>query len=132
MEDSALRSHIAYSAAEGKSPFVMAGAGAVVQILKVSGLVKEQDGKLVADPSARQDLAYVPSRTTVKQQEKEENVEKAGPPPAGTTAQMHVAPNLSVSIQIQIQCTAAEVSELGPKLRALLKEVKEDPKPESQ
>ncbi len=50
MEDSDLQSHIAYSAGESKSPPVMTGAGAVVQILKLAGLVKEQDGKLVAEP----------------------------------------------------------------------------------
>ena len=33
MEESALKSHIGYSAGESKSPFVMAGAGAVVEIV---------------------------------------------------------------------------------------------------
>jgi len=122
MEDSALKSHIAYSAGEQKSPFVMAGAGAVVEILKVAGLVKEVDGKLVAEPSALQGVSSVSLRGTVKEPEK---TEKA---PTAVFTVPTPASDLGISIQIQIQCSAAEISELAPKLRALLKDLsrKED------
>jgi hypothetical protein len=120
MEESALQSHIAYSAGEPKSAGVMAGAGAVVQILKVAGLIKEQDNRLVAEPPA-QGSSWVGLRTTLKEPEK--IVSSAGI--SGTS----LAPALQsgVSIHIQIQCKADEISELGPKLRKLLKELKEDP-----
>lgn len=124
MEDSALQSHIAYSAGEPKGPFVMAGAGAVVQILKVARLVKEQDGKLVAEPSALQDSSFVKLGGTIKEPEK-----PATPPLGGVIAPAAPQPShLGVSIQIQIQCTAAEIPELAPKLRALLKELQGDSK----
>jgi hypothetical protein len=121
MEDSALKAHIAYSAGEGKSTFVMAGAGAVVQILKVSGLIKEQDGKYFADVSAKQGTSYVSLRGTLKETDKTE------PPEIKSGATLQTS-NLGISVQIQIQCTAADVSELAPKLRELLKELsrKED------
>jgi hypothetical protein len=121
MEDSALQSHIAYSAGESKSAGVMAGAGAVVQILKVAGLVKEQDGKLVAEPSTLQDASYLSLRGTI------EEPEKVGPSPAAgvSTAPVRQTTNLGlgISIQIQIQCTASEISDLAPRLRALLREL---------
>ena len=40
MEVSSLESHIAYSAGEAKSKPVMTGSRAVIDILKVSGLIK--------------------------------------------------------------------------------------------
>lgn len=126
MEDSALRSHIAYSAGEPKSAFVMAGAGGVVEILKVAGLVKEQDGKLVADPSALQGVSSVSLRGTIKEPDKLAAV-------SGIRTVLAPQPSaLGVSIQIQIQCTAAEISELGPKLRTLLKELSEGSKAEGE
>jgi hypothetical protein len=129
MEDSALKSHIAYSAGEQKNTFVMAGAGAVVEILKVSGLVKEQDGKLVAEPP-KTGVSFIKIAGDTKEPE------KPGPSPvAGVSAELvPQTSNLGVSIQIQIQCTAAEIPELAPKLRAMLKELskKEDAKAEGQ
>lgn len=129
MEDSALQSHIAYSAGETRSPGVMAGAGAVVQILKVASVVKEQDGKLVAEPPTS-DVAFMKIAGDIKEPEK-----RKPSPVAGVTAE--IAPqtsNLGVSVQIQIQCTAAELPDLAPKLRAMLKELskKEDAKAEGQ
>jgi hypothetical protein len=124
MEESALQSHIAYSAGESKSAGVMAGAGAVVQILKVAGLIKEQDGKLVA--SSTQGLSWVGLDATLKEPE------KIGLSPGVGSASQAPALQPGVSIQIQIQCTASEISELGPKLRKLLKELKEDSRTEGQ
>lgn len=128
MEDSALQSHIAYSAGESKNPAVMTGAGAVVEILRVAGLVKEEDGKLVAQPAAMQGVSSVSLRGTIKEPEKSNVSPVAGVSNAPVTAQSQ----LGVSIQIQIQCTANEVDQLGPKLRKLLKELNEDAKTEGQ
>jgi hypothetical protein len=119
MEDSALKSHIAYSAGEAKSTFVMAGAGAIVEILKVARLVKEVDGKLVAETSTFPGGPSMSARGSAKDSEKQDS------PPAGkinSVAALQL-PTSGVSIQIQIQCTAAEISGLAPKLRALLKEL---------
>lgn len=127
MEESALKSHIAYSAGEQKSPFVMAGAGAIVEILKMSRLIKEQDGKLVSEVSESQGASFVKVAGTIKEPEKQAPSQVAG-------VSAHLAPqssNLGVSIQIQIQCTAADIPELAPKLRALLKGLQGDPNADS-
>ncbi len=126
LEDIATR-WLAYSAGETKSPGVMAGAGAVVQILKVAGVVKEQDGKLVAEPPTS-GVSFIKVAGDIREPG------KSGPSPvSGVSAEL--APqtsNLGVSIQIQIQCTAAEIPDLAPKLRAMLKELskKEEAKAE--
>lgn len=116
MEDSALRSHIAYSAGEPKGGFVMAGAGAIVEILKVSRLLKEQDGKLIADRSPIEGLSAVSLRATLREPEKPQN-------PTVTPIAASAPSTTGISIQIQIQCTPADIEALTPKLRALLKEL---------
>lgn len=130
MEDSALQSHIAYSAGESKSQAVMTGAGAVVEILRVAGLVKEEDGKLVAQPAAMQGVSSVSLRGTIKEPEKSNVSPVTGV--SSTPSTMQPQSPFGVSIQIQIQCNATEVDELGPKLRKLLKELNEDTKTEGQ
>lgn len=127
MEDSALQSHIAYSAGETKGAHAMAGAGAIVEIFKVAGLVREQDGKLVAELSVIKSIAPSSMGATPKGSEKA--VVSATTAPSSAP---QLGSNLAISVQIQIQCTAGEVSELGPKLRKLFEELKENGKAEGQ
>lgn len=128
MEDSALQSHIAYSAGEGRNPGVMAGAGAVVEILKTAGLLKEENGKLVVVTAPMKGMP--PAQPYVVQREPEKL-----PSPVFDVAKITGADSgFGVSIQIQIQCSASELSGLGPKLRDLLKELskKEESEAEGQ
>lgn len=119
MEPSALQSHIAYSASEPKSPQVMAGAGAVVEILKISGFLKEADGKLVLEPSVNSDISSFRLHGNVQETRKQQpflsdsGKRLPSPTPTGT----------NISIQIQVQCSASDIAELAPKLRALLREL---------
>jgi hypothetical protein len=121
MEGSALQAHIAYSAGEPKSGQAMAGAGAVVEILRVAALVKEVDGKLLADPATLQGISSQPIRTAQKEVGKFTSA--SSQPKIEATASMF---HSDISIQIQIQCSAAEIEGLGPRIRALIKELKED------
>lgn len=113
----------------------MTGAAAVVDILKASGLMKEEDGKLVAATDAllgESSGVDVGSRNEVTDQValrlgESATVVRGGVPrraPDLAPAGMHV------SIQIQIQCNAAEIEQLGPRLRQLLEELSR-PSPES-
>lgn len=108
MEDSALQSHIAYSAGESRTPHVMAGAGAVVEILKTAGLLKEEDGKLTAVSDWAQERS-----ASVRESVKEP--EQPAPSLSHVAGVSLPASSVGVSIQIQIQCSASEVSELGPR-----------------
>jgi hypothetical protein len=119
MEPSTLQAHVAYSAGMPKNPGVMAGAGAVVDILTAAGLVKEEGGKLVVTNAER-----MPDQIT---SETAASVEGA---PARTPSSTTILPGsripesgLAVTIQIQVQCTANEIDGLGPKLRTLLREI---------
>jgi hypothetical protein len=48
MDEPTLQAHVAYSAGQKKSPGVMAGSAAIVEIMKVAGVLRDENGKLVA------------------------------------------------------------------------------------
>src|ERR1035441_6897495 len=48
MDESSLDAHVAYSAGQPKTPRTLPGAGTVVEILKVAGVLREEGGNLVA------------------------------------------------------------------------------------
>ena len=56
MDESSLESHVAYTAGQPKTPQVATGAGAVVEILKNAGLLKEEGGNLIATAPEPPDL----------------------------------------------------------------------------
>lgn len=122
MDASTLKAHVAYSAGQPKKPGTMTGAGAVVDILKAAGLLKEEEGKLIAvfqEPLERKGDAIPP-----RQEGREQVISFFGHPATTRGGSTPVArEGLAVSIQIQIQCSASEVEGLVPKLRALLNEI---------
>jgi hypothetical protein len=108
MDAGSLRAHVAYSAGLAKTKAVMAGAGTVVEILKRSGFLEEQDGKLVAvaeqqvsDAQPPQEGAPVPEDALVTQVVHKQVF--AARPQSG----------LVVSIRLQINCTPNELDGLG-------------------
>jgi hypothetical protein len=131
MEYSAFQSHIAYSVGEPKKSNVMAGAGAVIEILKIAGLLAEDDGKLIAKESASSlpplPTSKDPSGTLDKKPDSVFVLDDKDTP----TAAVATSPS-GISIQIQIQCSANELPELGPKIRALLKELSKPEEPKQE
>jgi hypothetical protein len=123
MEPSNLQSHIAYSAGLAKNQGVMTGAAAVIDILEVAGLLRDDDGTLVAiaseDVEAR-DVSVGPVSNLV-------------PVATGTNARVGArgyvprasssAGDVQLHIQIQIQCSPDELDGLGEKLKGLLAEL---------
>ena len=121
----ALLAYIANAARVPRNNPTMSGAAAVVEILKASGLLREDEGRLVAnlgeppvpdddlpedfqsDPDGEVGLTFSPTDDPV---ELSESI--SVDPPRGVEAR--------VVIQVQVRCTADEVEELGPRLRKLL------------
>jgi hypothetical protein len=100
----------------------MNGAGAIVELLKAAGLLREEAGELVAtfdeQPAEVAPGNGPPARTP-----------EAGKPvisasindaiPVGTDVGIRPA----VSIHVQVRCTADEIEDLAPRLKALLREL---------
>ena len=115
MDESTLQAHIAYSAGEQKKPFVMTGARTVVDILRAAELIQEADGKFTVSTVEHPDDSREPSE-----------VAETLPPASATipTAAVRVSTpqgvQIHVNFQIQIDCSAGDLSTLGPKLREVI------------
>lgn len=127
MDQQTLESHIAYSAGQPKKPQFMTGARTVIEILRAAELIREFDGKYVADTSSQaesdrsvagRDLPLGHETTTAR------------PEPAATapaySARIEQSSNYSLTININISCTPADIDGLGAKLRELIDTVKAD------
>lgn len=133
MSRNALLAYIANAARVPRNNPTMSGAAAVVEILKASGLLREDEGRLIASfgepPVPDDDLSEEPP--SIPEDELGISVFPAEVPPQDTLAEVSESVQLDaarstearVVIQVQVRCTADEVEELGPKLRKLLEEL---------
>lgn len=134
MDYGTLQSHIAYSAGQPKSPGIMTGAAAVIDILRASNLLKEDDGKLIAtiedEKGNTEKIQGVTAPFSDYQQEAAIAVEQLQTPVASTTG-TKATPTLPINIQLQIQvhCSVDDLENLPDKIQAMLKKfAKDDPR----
>lgn len=110
-----LRSHIAYSAGQPKTPSIMAGAGAVVEILSTSGLVVRE-----GDTISPADLPEL-------QGPKEPEIPIPKPaqglklPDASVDVPQNIkGVSFSLHVEVRINANSSEIENLAPKLRKLI------------
>ena len=115
MDVNTLKSHIAYTAGQKKSSMTMTGAQTIIDILRVSGCLSEDDGRLTVISPADRPAESGPSFTKPP----EIAVSTSGPVSSGR----HLPP---VTIQIQIQVKPDDLEELGGKIRTLLDDLSAD------
>jgi hypothetical protein len=111
MDESSLRAHIGYSAGLSKTGSTTTGTGAVVELLKRSGNLKIEDGKLVVTTP----IARSPSLDVVTVSEKPEV-------PVIQAITGFSSPNspFSISISIEVSCKPEDLDDLGSKLRKIV------------
>lgn len=110
MDESSLRSHIAYSAGLSKNVST-AGTGAIIELLKRSGNLKAEDGKLVVSSP----IARPTSFETPVSQERAESVA-----PHSVVRTIEATSPFSISIKIEVQCSPQDLDDLGLKLRKVV------------
>ena len=119
-----VQAYIAHAAGQPRNNPVMTGAGAIVEILKTAGLLREEAGELVAtfdewpepeEPTQPEEPEEAPEETPA---EVSATVEASPSAPAGA------AP--AVTIHVQVRCTADEIEDLGPKLKLLIAQLSGD------
>ena len=133
-----VQAYVAHAAGQPRNKPVMTGAGAIIEILKTAGLLKEEAGELVAvfedepenpgfadgsaDISADDPPAETPeAREPVVSATVTESVPDGAPEAAPATGARP-----SVSIHVQVRCTAEEIEDLAPRLKTLLRELSGD------
>jgi hypothetical protein len=106
----------------------MNGAGAIIEILKASGMLKEEAGELVATFDERPEDIAPEDGSPAKTSEWNESVVSAtvGEAP-GASADIPAGTPPTVSIHVQVRCTADEIEDLAPRLKALLRELSTEP-----
>src|SRR5215204_2153437 len=107
-----VQAYIAHAAGQPRNKPVMNGAGAIVEILKAAGLLKDEAGELVAT---------FDERDRVQEDGSSEAGETVVSTTVGEVARTPSSP--SVSIHVQVRCTADEIEDLAPRLKALLREL---------
>lgn len=113
MDPNSLRSHIAYTAGQKKSGTVMAGAGALIEILRFAGALTEEDGKLVVGDTLR------------SPEESPESSDSGTPSPGHAPRMQSVegTAGVSVTVEVSVSATVDELPQLGINLRKLMKEL---------
>ncbi len=121
MDEDTLQAHIAYTAGQKRGQKVMIGATAVIQILRASGYLVEDDGKLVVagDPSGppasrEEDGGRGPAQGTPAV----ETGTPSGSPVFST--ELRGVGHVAVHVNVNIECTAQDVESLGPALKSLV------------
>jgi hypothetical protein len=112
-----VQAYIAHAAGQPRNKPVMNGAGAIIEILKASGMLREEAGELVATFDERPEdvvLEDAPAQVSDTIDAVVTVGEAAGTSP-------------TVSIQLQVRCTPDEIDDLAPRLKALLRELSTEP-----
>ena len=122
MDESTLRSHIAYSAGAKKHAHTAAGAGCVIDLLKLSGHLKEVDGKIVAGTAPSASNLSPPNDAPAKY-DSASNASGAPIRPSGDDS--HIALPLSpspfqISVNVEVTCSADDLETLGERLRKVV------------
>lgn len=122
MDESSLEAHVAYSAGQPKTPAVGTGAGTVVEILKVAGLLKEDGGNLIATvPEPRSIPETVQKSLSISDSlSMSDSLDLATPTPQmRATARFG---GVQLTIDVTVQCTPNDLDDLGRKLRKVIED----------
>ena len=115
-----VQAYIAHAAGQPRNKPVMNGAGAIVEILKTAGMLREEAGELVATfdeqpKEVLQENGSLAETPEVGTSVVSATVDGSVPADAGTRP--------AVSIHVQVRCTADEIEDLAPRLKALVREL---------
>ena len=116
MPHSTILAYIAHAAGQPRNKPVMTGAGAIIEILKVADLLREQDDEIVA--------------TVDEEFEKKTSSTSPGmPDPSEITVSTNADGSPPLSIHLHIQCTLDQIEDLSPRLKTLLRELRAEDNP---
>ena len=125
MDESSLESHVAYSAGQPKTPAVATGAAAVVNILKVAGILKEEGGNLIATapepPSIPETVQKSLSISESTPLSDEWTIQSSG---HGLQRSTRLG-GVQLTIEVTVKCTPQDLDGLGSKLRKVIREFNE-------
>lgn len=124
MDISTLRGHVAYSAGQPRSPRVMAGAGAVIDILRAAGAVREHEGRVVAvdvTDDYRPHPVVAELGVSMSDSLRVGVIPRTGSSPVASEPSPRAS--VVVEIHVTVACTPDDLEDLGQKLRRVLDDI---------
>ena len=119
-----VQAYIAHAAGQPRNKPVMTGAGAIIEILKTAGQLKEEAGELVAPLEKEPEPEAQPASADGSLPETPEAAEPVVSATVSEAAAGTFTGNpATVSIHVQVRCTADEIEDLAPRLKTLLREL---------
>jgi len=132
MDESSLRSHIAYSADAKKGAYTTTGSGTVIEVLKAAGSLKDEDGKIVVVSGSSSNPSTAAPANSAAQSEP--STTPAVPPrqkfyggPIPGMASVSVGSQgalLEIKINIDVTCNVSDLDGLGKKLKKVIEDLK--------
>ena len=116
-----VQAYIAHAAGQPRNKPVMNGASAIIEILKAAGMLREEAGELVATFDER--AGEFAPQDGAQTSESGESVLSATVGDAVPAGRVPAGTRPAVSIHVQVRCTADEIEDLAPRLKALLREL---------
>jgi len=107
-----VQAYVAHAAGQPRNKPVMTGAGAIVEILKIAGLLREEAGELVATFDGELDVVEDIAMEELSTEDETEPL---------LSATVETSEDPAVKIHLHVQCTADDLEDLAPRLRALLR-----------
>lgn len=127
-----IQAYIAHAAGQPRNKPVMTGAGAIIDILKAARLLEEEAGQLVAtfdedfEASLGMDVMDTGLSVDGDALEKAEKAENENSISAVIEQKDDSGVTPPVQIHLHVRCTADELEDLGPKLKALLRKLSQE------
>ncbi len=127
MDQQTLEAHIAYSAGQPKKSQIMTGARTVIEILKVSELILEIDGKYLAGSNQlnRTETANL-KRENIEDEQIIENQTETTRFSIEKDSKQII--NLNINIQLNIDYKQSILNEIGPSINSFIQSIRENNK----
>lgn len=113
IDRTSLQGYIAHAARQPRNNPVMTGAGAIIDILRAAGLLRETDGVLSAtfgdDGEGVEEPVAEPARNESSEARISTSIDSVGGP--------------QVNIHLHVRCSVEEIEDLTPRLKALIREL---------
>jgi hypothetical protein len=127
MDASALRNHVAFTAGQAKKPTTITGAGSVIDILLVAGMLKDEDGKII---SISEPLENIVNKDIVENKIIKNVIAPSIQPILGTEYPVPSNIRPSFQLQIRIDCKPSELDQLAEQLHQFFDKLDENKKKE--
>jgi hypothetical protein len=134
MERSTLVSHVVYTAAQKKTAQTTAGANCLLDILSLTSLLVEDNGKLTA-PKAERTSSVTNDLSEWRTVASGETLVQSGPAitydfetePRFTTFGTYPRLPFEIRLNVTVQCSVDEIPSLAPRIRQLIRDLTSPP-----